>query len=310
MQLSKDTNSETQTTELSLLKILSLIILVFIVIAGGDSYASTKKIYKLIVARPGSNVTTIMRVYAENKVEAVENTALNNWQIINVIDPDAPEPSETEMRGEDSGETATTEEMYSIIVTKVGEGMVEPEGTVSVTEGDSLMLKFIPGPCEKIGNVIYNGTKQEIIGDTHLIENISSNGSIVTVFSKNGNNCEDNGILSANLKELGMIYFDLGKYEAKITDDISKVFAATTGEKDYVIIGHTDDVKVVPNKSFEDNFQLSSKRAKFLLDHLIGSKVKAENVKVIGLGPAFPAAPNKKEGQPLNRRAVLYERLR
>jgi len=266
--------------------------------------------YKLIVARPGSNVTTILRIYAENREEAVENTALNNWQIINVIEPDAVKSSETEMRGEESGETSGLGDTYNIIVTKVGEGMVEPEGTVGVTEGDSLMLKFMPGPCKKIGNVIYNGIKQEISGDTHIIDDVSANGSVVAVFSKNGSQCEDNGILSANLRELGSVYFKLGEYKSKLTDDINKIIAGTTSEKYYVVIGHTDDVKVVPNKEFGDNFQLSVKRARFLLDHLTGSKVKAENVKVIGLGPAFPAAPNKKEGQPLNRRAVLYERLR
>jgi len=280
--------------------------MIFIALSGGDSYANERTRYKAIVARPDSNVTTILRVYAENEEEARENIALNGWQILS-IEVQQSAASSGNMRGTEANADAST---YLMKITKVGEGEVIPEGDVNVASGDSLMLKLVPGACEKIGTVIVNGDKSLPESDELTIDNISKDGSVVVVFEKNGSGCDDNGIFSANLKKMGAVYFALGKFNKELTDEEKAVLDSVSSDKKYVIIGHTDDVKVVPNPEYSDNFQLSVKRADFFKKFLINKGVDENSIKTIGLGPAFPAAENKKEGQPLNRRAILYERTR
>ena len=305
MKQRNNTNWVKITTAISLLKLLS-VLMIFIALSGGDSYANERTRYKAIVARPDSNVTTILRVYAENEEEARENIALNGWQILS-IEVQQSAISSGNMRGTEANADAST---YLMKITKVGEGEVIPEGDVNVASGDSLMLKLVPGACEKIGTVIVNGDKSLPESDEFTIDNISKDGSVVVVFEKNGSGCDDNGIFSANLKKMGAVYFELGKFNKELTDEEKAVLDSVSSDKKYVIIGHTDDVKVVPNPEYSDNFQLSVKRADFFKKFLINKGVDEKSIKTIGLGPAFPAAENKKEGQPLNRRAILYERTR
>jgi len=299
MKQQKNTNSERTTTVTCLLRLL-ILILISSVISGGDSFAAERNIYKVIVARPGNNITTQMRVYAENEEEARENVALNGWQILSI---ELSNSASTALRGAEGTAAA-----HLLSISVVGQGELEPMGDVSVQPGDSLMLNIKPGACEKLGKLIHDGSEVMVNGDSHTFEEIVKDGYIVAVFEKNGSACGDNGIFSENLKEVGAIYFSLGKYTKELTEDETKIIGSVLQGKKYVVIGHTDDVKVVPNKEFSNNFHLSVKRAEYVRELITGESIDSESVKIIGLGPAFPDAENKKGGQPLNRRAVLYER--
>lgn len=304
MKQRRNTNWVKTTSVISLLKLLS-VLTILIALSGGDSYANERKRYKVIVTRPGKNVTTQLRVYAEDQEEARENVALNGWQILS-LEEYQPEAS-ANMRGAEANAGDGT---YLIKITKVGEGEVMPEGDINVAAGDSLMLKLIPGACEKIGNVIVNGEKFMPESDEYTVDDVSKDGSVVVIFDKNGSGCDDNDIFSADLSDIGAVYFDLGKFNKELTDEEKAILDSVTKDKSYVIIGHTDTVKVIPNPEYSDNFQLSLKRAEFFMKFLTNKGVSEDNIKTVGLGPAFPAAENKKEGQPLNRRAILYERTR
>ncbi|PLX70721.1 MAG: hypothetical protein C0602_04245 [Denitrovibrio sp.] len=281
---------------------LLILTTILTVLSGGDSFAQERYKYKVIVARPGKNVTTQLRVYAENQEEARENVALNGWQILSIEEIMDTTPGDTLTRGAESGTT------FNINITKVGKGEVVPTGDVSVADGDSLQIDFSPGPCEKLDKLLYNGAELQITGPKHTLDNITKDGYVVAVFNENGSQCAENGIFSENLKEVGAIYFALGKFRKDLTEAEANVINSVKDQHNYVIIGHTDDVRVIPNEKFSDNFQLSVKRAEFVLKQLADSGFNTEAIKIVGLGPAFPAAPNMKEGQPLNRRAVLYER--
>ncbi|HET7396410.1 MAG TPA: OmpA family protein [Gammaproteobacteria bacterium] len=73
------------------------------------------------------------------------------------------------------------------------------------------------------------------------------------------------------------------------------------------IIGHTDDVKVLPDATYKDNQQLSIKRAQSVaayLRHEIG--LNWDQVKVDGRSDDEPVAPNKTDaGRAENRRSVV-----
>ena len=301
MKQSRNSSLVETIIAISPLKLLSAL-LVILVIYGGDSHAFERTKYKVIVTRPGKNVTTQLRVYAEDAEEARENVALNGWQILS-IEPYTP-GDKTVMRGTEAGEA------YKISITTVGNGSTEPADNADVQAGDDLLITLKPGPCDKLSKLIYNGSEVEIAGDSHTIEGIEKDGFLVAIFEENGSECSDNGILSKNLKELQVLYFALGKFQTELTSEESDMLKTLSKDHKYVIIGHTDDLKVTPNKKFTNNFDLSVKRAQFISNILIGNEISDNNIKIVGLGPSFPAAPNKKEGQPQNRRAVLYERTR
>jgi len=299
MKLQKSINSGKKTSVTYLLKLLTVLILLT-ALSGGGSFAAERNKYRVLVARPGKNVTTQLRVYAINEEEARENVALNGWQILS-IEQIMDAQTNTITRGQ-------APESFSITLTKVGEGEMIPEGTISVFGGDSLEISLKPGPCEKLGKLLYNSQELDVTGETHLIENIDKDGYVVAVFDANGSQCSDKGIFSKDLLEVGAVYFDLGVFQKELSEEKKAMLSSLLKEKSYVIIGHTDDVHVVPNSEYKNNFQLSVKRAKFLMDKLKEMGLSEEKITIVGLGPAFPAAPNKEEGQPLNRRAVVYER--
>jgi outer membrane protein OmpA-like peptidoglycan-associated protein len=111
-----------------------------------------------------------------------------------------------------------------------------------------------------------------------------------------------------NYTYIGSVYFDLGRFSTETTADlIDKSKQGKSSEK-YLILGHTDTVRVIDNNHFDTNFDLSRKRADFLKSVLIRNGISAVNISVEGMGTLMPAADNTDKGQPMNRRADLYGR--
>lgn len=247
-----------------------------------------------------------MRVWAENEEEARENVALNGWQILSIEESTFGQVYKPKKitRGENGEKLA---EELTINITKIGDGNVEPTGEVKVPAGKDLKLTISPAPCEKVGRLIVNGQDAQAGGEFTLSA-VSKDTSIVAVFEPNGDACAENGLNNDNLIEVATIYFNLGKFQTDIKQDISDKLTKLSKDKQYIIVGHTDDLVVQPNPQYNDNFQLSMRRAGFLNSKLVSMGIPLKNIKLMAMGPAFPAEKNMKEGQPLNRRAVIYER--
>ena len=293
--------------------------MIFIALSGGDSFANERSIFRVIITRPDSSVTTQMRVYAENEEEARENVALNGWQILSIENLTNPSAQSRGIDVNTAGDTATASQTssqaqtpapaqtassdHNVTVTKIGQGDIQPIGQLKVRDGDGLDFKLKPAPCETLEKLVVNGSLVDVT-DSYSLKNIKQDTYVVAVFQKNGSQCDDNKIKDSDLKEVAVIYFDLGKYRTKIPKKVINALSTLRKNKNYVIIGHTDDVRVVPNVEYKNNTQLSKKRAEFAK-----SKMNVHgSIKILGMGPSYPVAPNKKEGQPLNRRAVIYER--
>lgn len=263
------------------------------------------------MVRPDSNMTTQMRVWAESEEEARENVALNGWQILSIEEstPGAPfNPNVNTARGADSTQTApATPSDHEVTVTKLGEGDIQPLGKLSVKDGADVDFKLKPGPCQTLVKMVVNGDQVDV-SDSYTLKNVKKDTYVVAFFEKNGKECDSNGIRDKDLKELGIIYFDLGKYNTKLTQENVAMLKSLNKNKKYVIVGHTDDVRVIPNVEYKDNIQLSNRRATFVKSKILADGIPASSIKMMGMGPAYPVAPNKPQGQPLNRRAVIYER--
>ncbi len=253
-------------------------------------------------------MTTQMRVWAESEEEARENVALNGWQILSIEEsnPGAPyNPNVNIARGADAAQTAPSD--HEVNVTKLGEGDIQPIGKMSVKDGSDVDFKLKPAPCQTLVKLVVNG-EQVDVSDSYSLKNIKKDTYVVAVFEKNGKECDSNGIRDKDLKEVGIVYFDLGKFNTKISQDNIDIIKSLSKNKKYVIIGHTDDVRVIPNVEYKDNMELSNKRAAFVKARILQNGLAGSSIKMMGMGPAYPVAPNRPQGQPLNRRAVIYER--
>lgn len=277
---------------------------IFTALYGGSSHADDRTMFRVIITRPNTDITTQMRVWAENEEEARENVALNGWQILSI---EKYSPGSIYRGTGDSqsnqAETAAQTTDVNVIVSKVGEGDIQPFGKQTVKSGDSIDFKLKPAPCQTLEKLAVNGELVDVT-DTYQLANIIKDTYVVAFFNKNGNECEKNKIDDSDLKEIAVVYFNLGKFKTSIPEDVKSLVKGLSKKKKYVIIGHTDDVRVIPNVEYKDNMELSNRRAKFVKNSLGFDS----DVKLMGMGPAYPVAPNKKDGQPLNRRAVIYER--
>lgn len=105
------------------------------------------------------------------------------------------------------------------------------------------------------------------------------------------------------------IYFDTGKSDikpesAETMKEIAALLQKNPSLQIYVV-GHTDNVG-----KFEDNMELSQKRADAVVNELITEyKVPSANLQAEGVGPLVPVASNDtKEGKELNRRVEIVKK--
>lgn len=96
--------------------------------------------------------------------------------------------------------------------------------------------------------------------------------------------------------------------DKKWLDDIADDLA-DAGDIRLDVVGHTDDVRVVPRagRAINDNIALSAARAQSVADYLRSKlKLPADRVLAIGKGPAEPMVENKTaKGRDTNRRVEL-----
>ncbi len=111
-----------------------------------------------------------------------------------------------------------------------------------------------------------------------------------------------------NYTYIGTLYFDIGEFHAEVPAQLGTKIASLRDSGEYLILGHTDTLRVMENDRFDTNFDLARKRADYLKTILEQNGISSVNIAAQGMGTLMPAAENTKNGQPMNRRADLYER--
>ena len=105
------------------------------------------------------------------------------------------------------------------------------------------------------------------------------------------------------------VLFDSGKTVIKPAGQtalakVAQVLAGITDRK-YQVAGHTDDVPI-HSARFPSNWQLSTSRAVEVVNFLITSGMKAQQLSAAGYGEFDPVAPNDTpENRALNRRIEI-----
>lgn len=111
-----------------------------------------------------------------------------------------------------------------------------------------------------------------------------------------------------NYTYIGTLYFNIGEFQADVPPELSAKISSLRDSGEYLILGHTDTLRVMENNRFDTNFDLARKRAEFLKSVLTADGISSVNIAAKGMGTLMPAAENMKNGQPMNRRADLYGR--
>ena len=119
-----------------------------------------------------------------------------------------------------------------------------------------------------------------------------------------------------NLKLPDNVLFPSGKKDLKKEGTAALLEVAAVlrevADRDFLIAGHTDNVKLKKGGRFKDNWELSTARAVTVVKLLVDNGVAPESLAAAGFGEFDPIAPNETpEGQAQNRRLeiILLPRL-
>lgn len=151
----------------------------------------------------------------------------------------------------------------------------------------------------------------ELEGRINIPIDNQSNGKNDIVISKDAGNTNiaDNLELLPTSKELELIltiHFGLGNVSPVFNDDISKIFESLPKNRDYVLFGNADDVRVGRNATYSSNYELSFLRAEHIKKLLIEKGYNADKIRTVGLGTRYPLEKNGKNGSFKNRRVEIY----
>jgi chemotaxis protein MotB len=106
------------------------------------------------------------------------------------------------------------------------------------------------------------------------------------------------------------ILFPSGR--ARLSSEGKEAIAQVAGilsgisDRNFQVIGHTDDVPIRRNKRFKSNWELSSARSVAVVKHLINNGMPATHVSAAGYADTQPAASNDTaDGKAQNRRIEI-----
>ena len=134
------------------------------------------------------------------------------------------------------------------------------------------------------------------------------NENIISKESGNKNVADNLELLptSDNLELILTIHFNLGNVSPVFNDNVSRIFEKLPKNRDYVLFGNADDVRVGKNATYGSNYELSYLRAEHIKKLLIEKGYNADKIRTVGLGTRYPLEKNGKKGSFKNRRVEIY----
>lgn len=147
-------------------------------------------------------------------------------------------------------------------------------------------------------------------GITIPIDNQSDGSNDILITKEAGNtNIADNLELLPTSQELELIltiHFGLGNVAPVFDENVSRIFETLPKNRDYVLFGNADDVRVGKNASYSSNYELSYLRAEHIKKLLIEKGYNADKIRTVGLGTRYPLEKSGKQGSFKNRRVEIY----
>lgn len=252
-----------------------------------------------------------MQVYAHNERQAKENVAANGWKIVSIRQLTYKKVNQIPIHiGDDMPTTVTLGPDGSMLPVKsVPDGKEEPENRMTNEEiimsllGPPKADAVLPPSTGKIPGKDDNGNTAD--GGKPGAYIVESDGS-----SARGGDGDLLGITpdSDQLEHLFTVYFELGVIEPTLRAQDIAILNALDESRKYYLFGHTDDVVVIDNPYYKDNFELSFKRAEAIKALMANGGINPANTNTVGLAYLYPKVENRKGpgGTPENRRVEVY----
>lgn len=225
--------------------------------------------YEVRIENNISKVITTMTVMAQDEQQARENVSLNGWSVIGV----------------------------KLLKERVKETYNLSSDSVATT---------IPNKIDLEGAI--NIPAAENKAQAQKKETPKSNENIVSKESGNKNVADNLELLptSNELELILTIHFNLGNVSPVFNDNVSRIFEKLPKDRDYVLFGNADEVRVGKNATYGSNYELSYLRAEHIKKLLIEKGYNADKIRTVGLGTRYPLEKNGKKGSFKNRRVEIY----
>ena len=225
--------------------------------------------YEVRIENNISKVITTMTVMAQDEQQARENVSLNGWSVIGV----------------------------KLLKERVKETYNLSSDSVATT---------IPNKIDLEGAI--NIPAAENKAQAQKKETLKSNENIVSKESGNKNVADNLELLptSNELELILTIHFNLGNVSPVFNDNVSRIFEKLPKDRDYVLFGNADDVRVGKHATYGSNYELSYLRAEHIKKLLIEKGYNADKIRTVGLGTRYPLEKNGKKGSFKNRRVEIY----
>ncbi len=225
--------------------------------------------YEVRIENNISKVITTMTVMAQDEQQARENVSLNGWSVIGV----------------------------KLLKERVKETYNLSSDSVATT---------IPNKIDLEGAI--NIPAAENKAQAQKKETPKSNENIVSKESGNKNVADNLELLptSNELELILTIHFNLGNVSPVFNDNVSRIFEKLPKDRDYVLFGNADEVRVGKHATYGSNYELSYLRAEHIKKLLIEKGYNADKIRTVGLGTRYPLEKNGKKGSFKNRRVEIY----
>ena len=225
--------------------------------------------YEVRIENNISKVITTMTVMAQDEQQARENVSLNGWSVIGV----------------------------KLLKERVKETYNLSSDSVATT---------IPNKIDLEGAI--NIPAAENKEQAQKKETPKSNENIVSKESGNKNVADNLELLptSNELELILTIHFNLGNVSPVFNDNVSRIFEKLPKDRDYVLFGNADEVRVGKHATYGSNYELSYLRAEHIKKLLIEKGYNADKIRTVGLGTRYPLEKNGKKGSFKNRRVEIY----
>lgn len=225
--------------------------------------------YEVRIENNISKVITTMTVMAQDEQQARENVSLNGWSVIGV----------------------------KLLKERVKETYNLSSDSVATT---------IPNKIDLEGAI--NIPAAENKAQAQKKETPKSNENIVSKESGNKNVADNLELLptSNELELILTIHFNLGNVSPVFNDNVSRIFEKLPKDRDYVLFGNADEVRVGKHATYGSNYELSYLRAEHIKKLLIEKGYNADKIRTVGLGTRYPLEKNGNKGSFKNRRVEIY----
>ncbi len=170
-------------------------------------------------------------------------------------------------------------------------------------------VKLLKERVNKTYNLDSEGVAVTIPGKVEL-ENAIDIPSEAVVSKEQGNkNTADNLNLlptSDKLELIMTIHFKLGDVSPIFDDSVTILFEQLDKNREYILFGNADDVKVGKHATYSSNYELSYLRAEHIKKLLNEKGHNADNIRTVGLGTKYPLEKSGRKGSLKNRRVEIY----